>query len=308
MNAKFANSISSRLFTFIVGSEEKRITIHSDVLTSLSSELDSLLNERFRRGQRTRLVVCQGGHIHPAVRVRSQLRAGAKPSLPRPSKDKSRIYDRSAAQSDRPGAGSGAAAQALPRIFNPSSTRDASNHLHTCLTTKRGQVSEERKKAYAPRKIPLHLQRQLTSNLLGYAKLCVLAEQYGIVPLKDIVLEKLATTLGEFELFEDHVDYFIELVRFSYLHTRPRDDEGFCLRDLLATYVLSRLKQLYDSAKFLNFARKGGDFVVEVRQKSKLSQVYQIWTVVPTLKPRSQQPLALRNKIATGVRLSGGGI
>ncbi|RAH67609.1 uncharacterized protein BO66DRAFT_457623 [Aspergillus aculeatinus CBS 121060] len=299
MNSKFAKSISSRLFTFIVGSEEKRITVHSDVLASLSSELDSLLNARLLEEgvseldwsyveADTFIRLCEyayvGDYTPPPDIIRNskptggqpQLRADAKPFLPRPSKDRRGIYseswkprlpsvylDRSAAQSEKPSA----AAHDLPRIFNPSSTRDAFNHLHTCLTARRGQVSEERKKAYAPRKIPLHLRKQLTPNLLGHAKLCVLAEQHDIVPLRDLVFEKLATTLREFELFEDHVDYLIELVRFSYLHTRPRDDEIFCLRDLLATYVFSRLKQLYESVKFLDFAREGGDFVVEVRQK-----------------------------------------
>ncbi|PYH85258.1 hypothetical protein BO82DRAFT_398688 [Aspergillus uvarum CBS 121591] len=325
MDTKFAKIISSRLFTFAVGAEGKRITVHSEVLASVSSELGNLLNARLvieglsaldwpdvEEGTFIRL--CEyayvGDYTPPPNIIRvpqpsdttnqSPSEAHANPFTPVLSSDRKRIYSKSwrpkassfaprlssvrnkiSGQSWRPPAppntldrsvsqpdtGSEAVARDLPWIFNPSSTRDAFKHLHSSLTTKQSQAYEAGKQAYAPRKIPLHRRTTRTPDLLAHVKLYVLADQYGIARLRDLVLGKLATTLEDFELFEDHVHNLIEVVRISYLHTLPRDDERSCLRNLLVTYVFSRLKQLSESAEFQQLGREGGQFTVDVRQK-----------------------------------------
>ncbi|PYI16005.1 hypothetical protein BO99DRAFT_415496 [Aspergillus violaceofuscus CBS 115571] len=324
MDTKFAEIISSRLFTFVVGAEETRITVHYKVLASLSSELGDLLSAQVVRGvseldwpdvdEGTFIRLCEyayvGDYTPPPSFYRvpqpsdttdqSPLDAHASPFIPVLSSDTKRIYSKSwrpqasssvprlsnvenktSGQSRRPPArsntldrsvsqpdtGSEAVARDLPWIFQPSSTRDAFKHLHSSLTAKQSQAYEARKEAYAPSKIPPNRRKIRTPDLLGHVRLYVLAEQYDIAPLRDLVLGKLATLLEDLELFEDHVHNLIKVVRVSYLFTLTRDDERSCLQNLLVTYCFSRLKQLSESAEFQQLGREEGQFTVDLRQK-----------------------------------------
>ncbi|PYH99218.1 hypothetical protein BO71DRAFT_415707 [Aspergillus ellipticus CBS 707.79] len=91
-----------------------------------------------------------------------------------------------------------------------------------------------RKDVFAP-KGNSHPWEDFTPVFLGHAKLYILADKYCILPLADLVLFKLETTLAQFNLCEENISDVTELIRFSYQWTRPKD----ALRLLITTYVVS---------------------------------------------------------------------
>ncbi|KAB8272911.1 hypothetical protein BDV30DRAFT_227105 [Aspergillus minisclerotigenes] len=118
-----------------------------------------------------------------------------------------------------------------------------------------------RKDIFAP-KGNSHPWEDSTPVFLGHAKLYILADKYCILPLADLVLFKLETTLAQFNLCEDNISDVTELIRFSYQWTRPNDT----LRSLITTYVASVLGQIGENTEFQELLMDGGFFVLDLCQ------------------------------------------
>ncbi|RAL04243.1 uncharacterized protein BO80DRAFT_486638 [Aspergillus ibericus CBS 121593] len=118
-----------------------------------------------------------------------------------------------------------------------------------------------RKDVFAP-KGNSHPWEDFTPVFLAHAKLYILADKYCILPLADLVLYKLETTLAQFNLCEENISDVTELIRFSYQWTRPND----ALRLLITTYVVSVLGQIGENTEFQELLMDGGFFVLDLWQ------------------------------------------
>ncbi|PWY96714.1 hypothetical protein BO94DRAFT_552276 [Aspergillus sclerotioniger CBS 115572] len=139
--------------------------------------------------------------------------------------------------------------------------RDKFASLSVRFTQSHDDFLSRQKAKFAPRRNS-HPQEDFTPVFLGHANLYILADTYGILPLTDLVLYKLATTLTEFRVCEDNVSDMAELVRCSYRGTRPHDT----LRMLVTTYIVSVLGQIGENDDFQELLAEGGDFVMDFWQ------------------------------------------
>lgn len=99
-----------------------------------------------------------------------------------------------------------------------------------------------------------------TPVFLGHARLYVLAEKYGVEPLKRLTLHKLHKTLVDFALFEKRMEDIAELVRFSYCNDNTRDGGNDDLRALVLNFVASRHAEIGGSEPFLSLVEECGVF------------------------------------------------
>jgi hypothetical protein len=98
---------------------------------------------------------------------------------------------------------------------------------------------------------------------LGHAKLYVLAEKYGVGPLKALALQKLHQTLLTFTLYGKIIPDIIELIRFAYSdeNTMDREDDPDELRGLVLHYVVSEIDTIAEKSEFYGLIEEGGAFV-----------------------------------------------
>jgi hypothetical protein len=99
------------------------------------------------------------------------------------------------------------------------------------------------------------------SVFLGHARLYALADNYGVEPLKELILYKLFKALKSFTIYETRVDGIIEFVRFSYKNTPSYDNGVDGLRKLAARYIASVLDAIAKSEPFIKLLQEGGEFV-----------------------------------------------
>ncbi|KAM5462378.1 hypothetical protein MauCBS54593_007997 [Microsporum audouinii] len=104
--------------------------------------------------------------------------------------------------------------------------------------------------------------QDFTPVFLGHARLYVLADKYGIEPLKELVLYKLYTTLKGFTIFSKRAGDIIQLIKFTYENT-PENTWAEDLRTLVTHYVASKLDDLAMNSEFHQVLDEGGDFVTD---------------------------------------------
>lgn len=99
---------------------------------------------------------------------------------------------------------------------------------------------------------------------LDQARLYVLADKYGIEPLRQLVLFKLHQTLKSFKLYHTGVAGIIDFVRFVYSNTPPNyGNKVDALRNLITRYVISVLGQIRENESFKELLEEGGAFVTD---------------------------------------------
>ncbi|KAL2812671.1 hypothetical protein BDW59DRAFT_178521 [Aspergillus cavernicola] len=104
-------------------------------------------------------------------------------------------------------------------------------------------------------------REDFTPVFLGHIQLYILADQYGIEALCQLVLAKLAKTLTNFKLYRTSHVGVLESVRFVY-SDKYRNISGIApSRRLAVCYVISVLGQLGDAEAFQDLLADGGDFV-----------------------------------------------
>ncbi|PCG88244.1 Hypothetical protein PENO1_111330 [Penicillium occitanis (nom. inval.)] len=106
--------------------------------------------------------------------------------------------------------------------------------------------------------------QDFTPVFLGQAQLYVLADKYGIEPLRQLVLFKLYQSLKSFNLYPMRLNGVLELVRYVYANTPPKyNDTLDALRNLVTRYIVSILGQIGDHDLFQDLLQEGGDFVTD---------------------------------------------
>ncbi|KAJ5291449.1 hypothetical protein N7478_000700 [Penicillium angulare] len=99
---------------------------------------------------------------------------------------------------------------------------------------------------------------------LEQAKLYVLADKYGIEPLRQLVLCKLYQTLSSFKLFDTGVGSIMEFIRFVYSNTPPNyGGRVDALRNLVTRYVVSVIGRIGENQCFQELLEDGGPFVAD---------------------------------------------
>lgn len=98
-----------------------------------------------------------------------------------------------------------------------------------------------------------------TPVFLGHARLYVLAEKWGIEPLKSLVLHKLHATLLEYTPYEARYGDVVELIRYTYENTPCRKSMSG-LRELVTKYVAHEIRQIAESEPCLSLVEDNGSF------------------------------------------------
>ena len=109
------------------------------------------------------------------------------------------------------------------------------------------------------------LERIYSNVFLAHAKLWALADIHSIDTLKALALHKLHKTLSVFETRSENAGDVIELVRYAYTKgcggSRPEEEVGGGLRELVAQYMAFNSRELSRSAEFTQLLGEGGLFV-----------------------------------------------
>lgn len=123
--------------------------------------------------------------------------------------------------------------------------------------------SDDSKNNFAPPKNSGSWE-DFTPVFIDQARLYVLADKYGIEPLRQLILSKLHTTLTSFKLYQTGVAGVVEFVRFVYSNTPPNyGNKPDALRSLVARYIASVLGQIGDNEAFKELLEEGGSFVMD---------------------------------------------
>jgi hypothetical protein len=106
-----------------------------------------------------------------------------------------------------------------------------------------------------------HRNHNFTPVFLAHSHLYVFADKYRIIPLQQLVLQKLHQTLVRFEMYPERVEDVVELVRYAYSDDHTFSDGNDELRALVAVYMASRIDKLNQSESFPTLLEEGGVFV-----------------------------------------------
>lgn len=102
-----------------------------------------------------------------------------------------------------------------------------------------------------------------TPVFLAHARLYTFAEMRLIYPLRDLALDKLHRTLGEFQLYAQRVGDVVELARYAYKNGPDRSESGELdgLRQLVVEYMAREADTIGENPKFKVLLEEGGEFV-----------------------------------------------
>jgi len=99
-----------------------------------------------------------------------------------------------------------------------------------------------------------------TTVFLAHARLYVLADKYGIEPLRSLGLHKLHKTLVGFTLYKARIGDVVELARYAYSDDHTADYGNDELRTLISEYVACEIDTIGRSEIFLCLMEEGGPF------------------------------------------------
>ena len=103
------------------------------------------------------------------------------------------------------------------------------------------------------------------SRILELAKLFSFADMYLVEDLKEATLKKLEHKLGSFPVEGEDVGAVVDLLRYTYEHTKDMEEDGIgALRKLVASYAIEHAKELGQSDEFMKLLSCGGDIVEEI--------------------------------------------
>lgn len=103
-------------------------------------------------------------------------------------------------------------------------------------------------------------EEDYTPVFLGHARLYVFADKWGIEDLKTLSLHKLHKTLVTFTPYSARLGDVAELVRYTYEHTPDFSHEIDDLRSLVMDYLTCEVTNLIHSPKFDQLLEQGGPF------------------------------------------------
>ncbi|KAF2669824.1 hypothetical protein BT63DRAFT_454006 [Microthyrium microscopicum] len=97
--------------------------------------------------------------------------------------------------------------------------------------------------------------------LLGHARMYVLADKYGVDPLKGLAVSKLHKFLLKLKQSKYQVEDVVELIEYIYMNTA--DTVGERLRKLVVEFVVCEEHVMGTNEGFLGLLAAGGDFVTD---------------------------------------------
>ncbi|KAE8152844.1 hypothetical protein BDV25DRAFT_137517 [Aspergillus avenaceus] len=264
MESAFGKHLSSPTFTFTVGANKKEFIVHSSALAGLSQSLNTLMNGQMTEARTghvdwpdvdedTFARLCEFAYCRNYTPPSFSLieHESPLPRTPEPinEEEKHRKPDSKRASNQT----------SHLRKRRVISTEYLHEEFKTSLVVPSPQVSDS-EYIFAPPKITGPWE-DFTLVFLGQARLYVLADKYGIEPLRRLILSKLHRTLDSFTLYDTGVSGIVEFVRFVYLNTPCYGNKVDALRDLAARYVVSVLDNIGEAGCFLGLLEEGGPFV-----------------------------------------------
>jgi hypothetical protein len=287
------------LFTFIVGADKKEVTLHSSALASLSQSLNALMNGEMIEAKTRRVDwsdvdgdtfarLCEFAYLRdytpPSFRlVDGQLsgpkvRETAKEKRKRKKRHPNVNWDDPITQSaPEPGSEVPLAEAPEPETQSDSAICSDSELPYKERSVWTGHLRDafvEKLVVPVPQSDDLKYTftspnntgswEDFTPVFLDQARLYVLADKYGIEPLRQLVLSKLHQTLKSFKLYHTGVAGIIDFVRFVYSNTPPNYGKKVdALRNLITRYIISVLGQIGENESFKELLEEGGAFVTD---------------------------------------------
>ncbi|KFY95100.1 hypothetical protein V500_02951 [Pseudogymnoascus sp. VKM F-4518 (FW-2643)] len=244
---------TSPQFTFGIGENNVKVTVHAAAIAKQSQALDRLINGPMEEAQ-TRIARLEDVHEDTFVRVCQFAYTGdyetpvfiQRPESGLPDKppnvdanELGEIVEEPEPERAEPEpeidvwSSFGAKRQKKPKKSSKSRVlRDSFDKKNFDVETPRlGTLyrCEVRQNSTA--------EEDYTSVFLGHARLYVFADKWGIEALKTLSLHKLHKTLLTFTLYSARLSDVVELVRYTYAHTPDLAHEMDDLRSLVMEYL-----------------------------------------------------------------------
>ncbi|GAB7347284.1 hypothetical protein MBLNU459_g3370t1 [Dothideomycetes sp. NU459] len=295
---EFESIINSKLFTFIVGKDEKAFTVHSAAISKLSSTLDALINGSMEEALKNIAILSDinsddftrflqfaytGDYTPPTAMMTSEEEASSYPPGEVPVEPGEEV-PAEMAPDDEP-----VYINDLPsvsrfhhmkkgkkkKVYETWGTPDGDVMSSSNSIRKENLRSVFNQRVYCP-KTPRMLylktcepvknsqaREDFSQIFLAHARLYLFADRYGISELARLSLHKLHQTLKGFTLYPARIGDVVTLVQEVYDHTAERED-GEDLRDLVISYVASEIDAIGKSPAFTALLVDGGDLVKDV--------------------------------------------
>ncbi|KAF3492111.1 uncharacterized protein GIQ15_01628 [Arthroderma uncinatum] len=277
MDKPFGKLIRSDIFTFHIGAEKAPFAVHSVAIAAQSPALDALVNSNMIEAH-SRTVTWPDVDADTFVRFCEfcYLNDYSPPSCQQANDNDERSEEIPDADRWSEPSDAQPESQREPEFFGQVVSSSKSK------LKKRGKQAPVVQPLLSEKDYPLpdccvQLDERLTtfSNVsadqdftpvfLGHARLYVVADKYGIQPLKDLVLYKLYKTLKNFTFFATRIRDIIELIRFAYHddNTRGRVDGIDGLRKLVTDSVVYWSDCITGHDDFLELLQEGGEFITD---------------------------------------------
>ncbi|OGM50757.1 hypothetical protein ABOM_000720 [Aspergillus bombycis] len=284
MDSLFGKHIASHIVAFSVGSERKEIMVHSGPLADLSPALSALLNGAMREAK---LKQVDWSHISEDTFARLcqfAYMGDYSPPLPKegayvspmsiklePDPAPKPPFDQRGFPFGRPASNVGTWMGKTPQpVNNASATRmlPPAGHFiqekHLKTTFSDCSFPPPQSSHDLSPKCNTSPSQDFGPVLCGHAELYILADTYGVEPLRQLVLSKIYGTLQVFTVHETDVGTLVDFVKFCYANTLSHPKERDPLRNLATRYMVSILRQVGEHERFLEMLVEGGDFVTDL--------------------------------------------
>ncbi|KIW27731.1 uncharacterized protein PV07_07441 [Cladophialophora immunda] len=96
-----------------------------------------------------------------------------------------------------------------------------------------------------------------TPVFLCHAKLYAFADTYDVVPLQELVLQKLRLTLSRFKLHPQRVGDVVELLKYTYTNTTDYEESIDELRNLVTDYLVCHIEKIIHHVEFTKLLGDG---------------------------------------------------
>lgn len=293
------------VFTFTVGAHKQEVTVHSSALAGLSPSLNSLMNGEMIEAKTRHVVwshvdvdtfarLCEFAYLRNYTPPTSRLISGETPPVEQPAgaakatktakRKKKRLsvtdWDAWGARAaTEPAFAPESEPEPMPAPDPPPKDlcdnpeipyKERSvwtRHLRDAFSRSSVVPSLQSGNLDCPFTPPKNTGpwEDFSPIFLEQARLYVLADEYGVDSLCQLVLSKLYQTMKSFKLYDTGVNGIIELVRFVYMNTPPNSEKKVdAMRNLVTRYVVSILGQIGENECFQELLAEGGPFVCDL--------------------------------------------
>jgi hypothetical protein len=245
------------VFEFLIGSRQKVYTVHTGAISAISEALNAMINGNMKEASEGKVIM--EDVKEPVWERFCQFAYGGDYETPSPMTD-SATLDKDT-EGDVP---LFEPPSRNPEGLVPTSTKQSRHYRAVCSAEdaklRAWDAFRKEKQQQAPsNKLSFSNTSSMdyTEVLLCHAELYVLADKWGVDPLRYLCLQKLRRVLATFVIYQSRREELCRLIDYCYENTR-NDDDPCPLRFLIANYVSLVIEHLVDDAAFRSLLGRRG--------------------------------------------------